>query len=151
MSLYTRKAHRRVPVPGMSLAAMVDVVFLLLLFFICTNDWGRPEGALPADLPTGAGQGLPLPDERRDLPVIRIQITGAGDDVQIRCEERPISGFDGLAQTLSRLAAADKGVPVVIDAAGAVSFRWVIRALNASLKAGLENVAFTAPSRKRTA
>jgi biopolymer transport protein ExbD len=146
MTRFTGKAHRRVPAPGMSLAAMVDIVTLLLMFFICTNQWGVPEGALPADLPSGSGRETPVPREPRDIGFLRIQITGVGDDVQIRFQERPVAGIPGLSQALNALAGIDRTVPVIIDAKGTVAFRWVIRSLNACLKADLENVSFTAPA-----
>jgi biopolymer transport protein ExbD len=142
---FTRDVRRRSAVT-LNLAAMVDVVFQLLLFFMCASQWRRPEGALPANIPTGSGREIQAPDERPDLPPILVRIDGQGDAIRIRCQENPIADMAALAQQLGRLAAIDRSVPVIVDARGTVAFRWVVAALNASLKADLTNVAFTAPA-----
>lgn len=147
MSRYTRKAHRRRAGVALNLAAMVDVVFLLLIFFMCAHQWRVPEGALPANIPTGTGQEPQAPERLRDLPPIHIRLTGSGDAVEIFCQERPAADLETLTAQLVQLAGIDRSVPVIIDAQGPVAFRWVIRALNACLKADLANVAFTAPAR----
>jgi len=132
---------------ALNLVAMIDVVFLLLIFFMCVNEWRVPEASLPATIPTGTGRQQDDVDPKRDLPFIRIEISGNRDDISIRVQERPVADMDDLSAHLIGLAGIDRSVPVVIDARGSVSFRWVIRALNACLRADLDNVAFTTPAR----
>ncbi|KPJ74640.1 MAG: hypothetical protein AMS14_05175 [Planctomycetes bacterium DG_20] len=146
MDRHTSRALRRRSAVSLNLAAMVDVVFLLLIFFICATEWRRPEGALLANIPTGTGRQIAGPRDERDLPPIFIRIDGEGDAIRIRCQQRPVNDIQALTQQLVRLAAIDPAVPVIIDAAGTVSFRWVVGALNAARKADLSDVAFTAPA-----
>lgn len=129
----------------LNLAAMVDVVFLLLIFFICTNRWRRPEGDLAARIPVGTGRDVAAPQPAQPLPPIHIRIVGRGDEVRFLCQQQPLAGLADLERKLLRLADIDPTVPVIIDAEPAVSFRWVVSALDAALKADLANVAFTAP------
>jgi biopolymer transport protein ExbD len=137
---------RRRSAVTLNLAAMVDMVFLLLIFFMCTTRWRRPEGGLPANIPTGIGRAVERPDQRRDLPPILIRIDGQADEIRIRCQDQPVADIEALTRQLGRLAAIDPAVPVIIDASATVSFRWVVAALNASLKADLTNIAFKAPA-----
>jgi len=148
MSRLTRKDRRRRTAVTLNLAAMVDVVFLLLIFFICATRWRQPEGSLRTHIPTGTGREAEGHDEHRELPPIFIRIQGQGDAIRLRCQDQPVADIEALTQKLGRLAAIDPSVPVIIDAKGTVAFRWVVAALDASLKADLTNVAFTTPPRE---
>lgn len=50
-SLFARVHRRRGPVLSLQMAPLIDVVFLLLVFFLLTANFRSQEGFLPAELP----------------------------------------------------------------------------------------------------
>ncbi|NOZ21062.1 MAG: biopolymer transporter ExbD [Planctomycetes bacterium] len=126
------------------MAPMIDVVFLLLIFFMCVSKWKQPEGNLAAELPA---KGAPIdkaPEEPPDLEKIVIKLKKSGDTVYIKMNERLCPTFDVLYNHL-RILRQQVDVPVIIDVDRDVQFRFAISALNATEKAKFSNVSFAAP------
>jgi biopolymer transport protein ExbD len=137
--LLTRQ--KRVPGAGqLNLASMVDVVFLLLIFFMCTSSFRGLENDLTAQLPRiGAGKDT----SQEDFEPVRIEIARAGAGVRVTCDGATCASFADLADQLeARRAIAD--VPVIIAGQAAVPFRHMVSALDACHQAGLRRVAFSA-------
>lgn len=122
---------------------MIDVVFLLLIFFMCVSKWKQAEGNLSAELPA---EGAPTqqPPPVLDLEKIVIRLQRSGDAVDIRMNERLCPSFDALFDNLKVLR-RQVDVPVIIDADRDVQFRFAISALNVTVKAEFSNVSFAAP------
>ncbi|MEW6356189.1 MAG: biopolymer transporter ExbD [Planctomycetota bacterium] len=123
---------------------MIDVVFLLLIFFMCVSKWKQAEGNLAAELPPEGAPAEQVQQEPPDLEKVVIKLQKSGDAVDIRMNERLCSTFDVLFDNLSALRQR-VDVPVIIDADRDVEFRFAISALNVTVKAGLSNVSFAAP------
>lgn len=134
-------------------APMIDMSFLLLIFFMTTTRFARPEGLLTSELPkyaggSGSGPVVPLPES----PIIlRLTSMGPGpEDYAIR-----IDGFgqtpariDGLTEFLRdvlRQPGFDRQTPVIITAQDEIRWDQVVKCWNAVLVAGCENVAFATP------
>lgn len=148
-----RKGARRGPPRGVpiavNLAPMIDVTFLLLIFFLVTTTFERAEGILASDLPeAGQVQAVPLPISPI---VIRLTQQGPGhDDYAIR-----IDRFENVPQDLEELPVFlrqiqqqpgfDKQTPVVIVAGNEVRWDHVVGCWNAALRAGCSRVAFAEP------
>lgn len=171
-----RRAHRRSNAraattdaqPKMEMTPMIDVTFLLLIFFMCTLQFRTLEGALVAHLPRDVGaRSLPTePVERLDvrLDVLaegrRLAPDGAGPFrpgvhrrfdldarvVGIRVGPRRFTSdaLDQVAAHLVELAAADPTRPVTIDARTGVAVADVVRVLDEVLDAGFTQVRFGA-------
>lgn len=121
---------------------MIDVVFLLLIFFMCVSKWKLAEGNLAAELPSdGAAAKTTAPP---DLEKVVIKLQKAGEEVYIKMNDRLCPSFDVLCENLKTLRQM-VDVPVIIDVDRDVQFRYAISALNASVKADLTNVSFAAP------
>lgn len=124
------------------MAPMIDVVFLLLIFFTCTTKWKASEGNLAAELPSqGAATEDPTPIDLEKI-IIKLKRTGEGAD--IRMNERLCPSYDMLCDNLMALR-QKVDIPVIVDAERDVLFRDAIAALNATIKAGFTNVSFAAP------
>ena len=149
------------------MTSMIDVVFLLLVFFMCANVFKNPEGALRAYLPKGGdGGGI---DARRDC---RIRIWRQLDQIAVAIDDRSISidtpghfesqrGFNGglgpnekelLAHLEMRTASYETdgslgatGLPVIIDFSHDVPSKYVVQMLNLCHRARVIDVAFAQP------
>lgn len=112
------------------LAPLIDVVFLLLIFFMVSTTFVR-ESRLHIDLPA-AGAGAP-PTEARALEIVvdqlgRYQVNGI-----------PVADSEALTQTLRSLAVADDQ-RVLVTADARASHQSVVGALSAAAEAGLTRV-----------
>jgi len=127
------------------MAPMIDVVFLLLIFFMCATRWKATEANLPTNLPKGIESGPPPPPKDIDHIIIRVKTAGAG--VSLRLNEFRCSSVEDLSRRLFllRKELAGLDVPVIIDADRDVQFQNVITVLNTALKADFEDVSFAAP------
>jgi biopolymer transport protein ExbD len=127
---------------------MIDVTFLLLIFFSVTTTFKRAEGYLGAKLPTDVGQptvALPI-----SPIVIRVQQYGAGpNEYRLRIDqfvESPAT-FGDLTRMLKDIQGNpgfDENTPVVIAAEPDASWDHVVNCWNAALRAGCKNIAFGA-------
>jgi biopolymer transport protein ExbD len=139
--------------------SMIDVVFLLLIFFLVASKFKENEGSLAANLPTDEGQ-MPVPTELQKPEDVRVYLEvwpgeGGSRDVVIKVNNRlgeDIGGkTDGhafvlLRQQLEHVKQADPETAVVIQAHKPVEFRHVVSALDAAKQAGIEEVKFQAPA-----
>jgi len=142
-TLAMRKRERKqIALP---LTPMIDVTFLLLLYFLLTSTFRDPEQQLMGSLPSpGGAQSILLP--------IHIAIEPAGphnEAAQFQIDEdeptgTPAEVYTSLASRAKRVA--DPEVPVVIHVNEDVRWAHVIEVFNAASSAGFSAVTF-APSR----
>ena len=122
------------------MASMIDVVFLLLIFFMCTASFKLLESQLPSQLPQ-AGTGEKA--EHDDFDPIRIRLSRSPTGVLVECDGQPCATFAGLTDTLrARSRIAD--LPVLIEGEPFVPFGHMVAALDACHRADLRTVAFSA-------
>lgn len=147
---YTARYQRRRPgsITNLNLTSMIDVVFLLLFFFLAASRFTAPEGTLPADLPkkSAAVAGV-------EIPRTPIQIRMSPDPtnpaacrlVVDRFHPEPLPVGD-LAVTLQRIREEVPGfdgrTPVHLVADDGVSWDVVVNAYNAALFARFERIYF---------
>ncbi len=132
---------------------MIDVVFQLLIFFVCTVNFQAIEKSLPATprLPAtggGAAANRPIPPELEDLRQVEVLLarnkgatgwTVNGDAcVNLRDVERRLAA-------LARVRDYKAIVPVVLDAADDVPLADAIDVYDLALQLGYEKVQFVAP------
>ena len=134
---------------AVSFAPMIDVTFLLLIFFLVTTSFERAEGLLTSRMPKDTRvPAVPLP---LSPIVVRVAQTGSGhDDYTLRVDNFKVALTDvrELADVLIRIhlqPGFDKKTPVVIVANNDVRWDHVVGCWNAALKAGCERIAFGEP------
>ncbi len=145
---HARRRRGQTVAISVNLTPMIDVTFLLLIFFLVTTSFERPEGLLRAQLPKDAGVptvALPI-----SPIVLRVLSTGSGfDDFVIRIDrfgDVP-SDFNVLADYLRDIQnkpGFDDDTPVVIKAGDEVRWDHVVNSWNAAVRAGFRNIAFSA-------
>lgn len=138
------------PLPSWSLTSMIDVVFLLLIFFVCTAGFQPPEYALPGAVPPdarGAEAGVP-PEPRLELERIVVTLAAEEEAVEIRVNDQPCGSIARLRTLLEQLARIDATLPVTLDVGPRVPFGMAIEACDASRLAGFQEVQFAAQLRE---
>ena len=137
--LLTRQKNELAP-PQLNMASMVDVVFLLLIFFMCTSSISQLENSLPSQVSQlGPGAGA----ESADFPPQIVRVQRVPEGVLVMLGETPCATFERLIEELRRLqSGAD--APVLIKGQGDVPFRYMVAALDACHRAGCRRVAFSA-------
>jgi biopolymer transport protein ExbD len=131
---------------GFQIAPMIDVVFVILVFFMALAGQIRLEQSLQTRLPgaAAAGEAASFVDEQ----VIRVDAAG---EVTLNDEGYDSAGAAGLPElraTLERLKAAGEaaGSPVVVTVMSHPdsAYERTIRVLDALAAAGITRVSFTA-------
>ena len=119
---------------GFPMAAMIDVVFLLLCFFITSQLFSQWETEINITLPTARTGETPqrLPGEI----IINIQLDG-----ETSVNQRMLSQ-DQLAALLRELATLYPGQPVLIRADKQAAYEYVVRVLDLCRQADIWNIAF---------
>ena len=131
----------------LNLAPMVDVVFLLLIFFITTTTFKRAEGLLMSRLPREGGFASEVA-----LPVtpivIRLKQTGFGPTDYAMSIDNFINAptsFNELTTFLIEIQGNpgfDDETPVVIQAQPDLPWDHVVGCWNAAVRAGCKRISF---------
>ncbi|MEY3174931.1 MAG: hypothetical protein RLZZ436_2845 [Planctomycetota bacterium] len=103
------------------MTSMIDVVFLLLVFFICASIGAVADRLLPANL-QGTAETQPesaQTQERWELPPILIRLQPAAANAaagpEVLLDGQPLAGLPELRSRLTQLAAVDQSAPVVLS------------------------------------
>ena len=118
----------------MQLAPMIDIVFLLLIFFIVTWQFTKSETELSVSVPT-AQEGA---EPERQMSEIVINILGDG---KIRIEGTTVD-LEQLLVKLAPIATAFENQPVRIRGDGAVEYQRIVGVIDTCQKAGIWNISF---------
>ena len=119
---------------------LIDVIFLLMIFFIMTLNFLVPEGVLENRLPDQAR--AQTRDREKDWEVVRIHVARGKDGPQIYLQERMVTGLPDLLRNLHRLP---RDIIVVIEPEPKVAYKHVISVFNTCVKAKKTNISFTIP------
>jgi biopolymer transport protein ExbD len=114
-----------------NLTPMLDVVFIMLIFFIVTSTFVREIGVPAA---TTEPATIDSPDEENSI-VVRID-----DENEIWLDERRIDPA-ALQSHLVRLHAQDPEFPVVIMPARASTTRMLVRVIDSAMQANISDIA----------
>jgi biopolymer transport protein ExbD len=136
-----------------NVTAMVDVIFCLCIFFMCSFHFKQLEGKIDAWLPTDKGNQQHLPPPPPVLEEIRIFMRwdpSTGVTTRKIGSRAPTSGDDELRETVRSLKAdydrAQKPkVPVIIDATQDVPWSDVIHVLDLCKAEKLSQIEFAEP------
>lgn len=123
------------------LAPMIDVVFLLLIFFIATMQYAQKERELNVSVPV-AEEGA---DARQTVGEIIVNVRDDGSVVVDSSEMTQ----DQLYEKLTRIAAVYKNQAIRIRGDGKVEYQKIVEIIDVCQKAGIPNISFAAQVQKR--
>jgi biopolymer transport protein ExbD len=135
------RGQYRPELPSFQIAPMIDVVFLLLCFFITSQIFSQWETSIDVQLPTAQSSHAAdrLPGE------IIVNVTRDGSTV-VNQQTLDEAGLEAL---LGRIVRLFPGQPVLIRADKATAYEHIIRVLDLCRRVDIWNVSFaTAVSRE---
>ena len=116
------------------LAPMVDVVFLLLIFFIATMQSSQSERELNVAVPV-AEEGA---DARQTVGEIIVNVRENGEVVV----DKSVMDKAQLFEKLKRIAAVHKNQAIRIRGDGKVEYQKIVEVIDVCQKAGIPNISF---------
>lgn len=124
---------------GFQIAPMLDILFVLLLFFMVSAGAQKHEASLTTQLP-GTKPGGQVPVE-----------VGIDDDGQVSVAGFPFDSptdhaLPQLVEKLHEVVAADAAQPVVVTPTRSTRHQRVVDVLNACAAAKVKNLAFGTPA-----
>lgn len=132
---FRRKPRENVEI---NLASLIDVVFILLLFFVVTTTFTR-ETQLKVDLPEAASG---TPPEQTELKQVEVLI-GADGAYSINGKALLESNLTNLMAALQKESDGDNSLPLIISADGKTPHQAVITAMDAAGKLGFSHLRIT--------
>ncbi|MDR2757328.1 MAG: biopolymer transporter ExbD [Planctomycetaceae bacterium] len=136
--------NRKTKTLELKMTPMIDVIFLLLVFFVCTASFIPPEGVLPTNMSLPGSSVteivLPKPD---NLDVARILLTFDGSP-HWRVEGNQCHSLRDVRTILQKLREIRQDIPVIIDSNENVPMEHVIDVYDSCRIAGLSQIQFAA-------
>ncbi|AIZ32175.1 ExbD/TolR family protein [Pseudomonas sp. K1(2024)] len=121
-----------------NLASLIDVVFVLLLFFVVTTTFTR-ETQLRVELPEAANGAPAVADDAK-----LVEVTISADGVySVNNHLLPKSDLGTLTEALERESGGDNTLPLAISADGKTPHQAVITAMDAAGKLGFSHLRMT--------
>ena len=129
---------------------MIDVVFLLLIFFVCASAGQVREAILPTDLAAGAFESL-MPPELEDDPRQQywLYLRRTDDDRTVfEINNARFDDFESLHTALRGLAELAPDDPIILDIAPAIPVGDMIRVYDTCRQAGFQSINFATEAGK---
>jgi len=129
--------------PSIIIVSLIDILAILLIFFIGTTTFQKNQPQLQINLPESK-TAEQAPAENSQPLVLRIKSAE-----QITLDEKPVT-LESLADALKTLRAQAPARPIAMQADREAPFGVVVKALDALRDAGIKNIpAFTQPEEKK--
>ena len=139
----TRSGDRQ----DVTMTPMIDVVFLLLIFFICTASFQIVEQTLPSgvqlELPPGT-EIMETSNDTEDMDPVLIHIRWQTSGPSWSINGQPCAHLQILEQKLFALSKIDPAVPLILDIDPNVPLGDAIYTYDLGRKSGFSQIQFAA-------
>lgn len=129
--------HSKKEAPEVNITPLIDVVFLLLIFFMVSTTFQR-EAELSIELPEASSQAQPTEDQR-----IEVAIDASG---RYFVDGRPLINRqpETIRKALQQASEGRDSVPLVISADANTPHQAVVTVMDAARRLGLVRLTFAA-------
>jgi biopolymer transport protein ExbD len=139
MKFYTRKRRA----PSVIIVSLIDILAILLIFFIVTTTFRINQPQLQINLPESKSAEQAPAEDNQPL-VLRVKSAE-----EITLDEKPVT-LESLAASLKTLRDQAPQRPIAMQADREAPFGVVVKVLDALREAGVKNIpAFTQPEQKK--
>jgi biopolymer transport protein ExbD len=129
---------------------MIDVVFLLLIFFVCASVGQIRESSLPTPLAAGSIEAADPIETPKPLGEVWVRLArrGEGDGAVTTAEvnNQLYEDWDRLRGTLRELASVAPEIPVILDIEPGVPVGDFVDIYDTCRSAGFDNIQFATAS-----
>lgn len=154
MRLHRRRMRRGSGAVSVHIAPMIDVVFLLLIYFMIATDFSPAEEVFRMDLPPQAGKvadALELYEEPLKIGLAAAGADSSGVRVRVQGPWEVSSSIDALREFLDSSTAPQGSLflpdhPIIIVPTSSVQWGHVVAAFNAAVASGCTNVTLEPPT-----
>lgn len=129
------RPHRKES-PELNLTPLIDVVFLLLIFFMVSTTFDK-ESRIKVELPSGETQDEQVEEEK----VLEITVDASG---RFYVDQREVvnTEADTLKRAIEKAAGMRRDLPVIIKADARASFQSVFKVMDVASQLGFVNMTF---------
>lgn len=133
------------PSVEMNMTPMIDVIFQLLIFFLCTSNFIQPENLLPTTLalPGSIQSAESIPPELQDIDEIVIELY-VQPQLGWRMAGMEYESLEAVGAILKALASTQPDAPIILDVSGDVPLGRVIDLYDLCRLCGLNRIQFAA-------
>ena len=128
--------RQRRDVVGVKLTPLIDVVFLLLIFFMVSTTFTR-ETKLSIDLPEASGQPQEETDQRIEI------LIDEGGSYRVNGQSLVDARLRTLQAAIYKISAGDTTLPMIITADAQATHESVVRAMDAAGQMGFVHLSIT--------
>lgn len=135
MRFYTRKKRS----PQLIIVSLIDILAILLIFFIVTTTFRKEQPRLQINLPESQSAEVVAAEKTEPL-VLRIK---SADEITLGTSPVAITGLEAALKTARK---SEPNRPIAMQADREAPFGVVVKVLDALKQAGVKNIpAFTQP------
>jgi biopolymer transport protein ExbD len=130
---------------GDPMTPMIDVVFLLLVFFICASVGTVADKLLPAELrgtTTAETKSAEPPQETWTLPVIQVRLEPDAGGMRILLDQQSLPGLEVLSSRLQKLVAIDPTIRLVLNIHDDIDVQQFISVYDLCQQLQFQNISF---------
>lgn len=127
-----------------AMTPMIDVVFLLLVFFVWTASFQIVEQVMPSEMSSQMGAD-PIevePEPEKDFDDIIVRISWDGQAPGFTINDQPLGDIVAVQDQLKAISAINTGAKVILHPAPEVPIDFVIQSYDAAKLGGFESVSF---------
>lgn len=128
---------------SINITPLIDVIFLLMIFFLMTINFNKSEGVLENKLPqTGSQKSSETP---KDYETVKLRVKMIKDNslLKIYLQERIVYNYKDLLYYLNQLP---EDILIIFEPSDNVPFKHVIGVYNVCLKSKKNNIVFSVTS-----
>jgi biopolymer transport protein ExbD len=141
--------HRDAARMEVTMTPMIDVIFQLLIFFVCTASFQAVEEVLPTNLslPGSIGAAASVDPEVADMDEIVVKVLWTDGLAHWRINDKDYSRLADVCAVLTSVARVKSDLPVILDVDGSVPLENVIDVYDLCRRIGLVKIQFAASER----
>lgn len=125
---------------SVKMTPLIDVIFLLMIFFLLTINFQKPEGVINNQLPQLAAQDSDELSKDWETVRLRVKLVREEQKLKIYLQERVVYSYEDLLQYLDELP---NDILIVIEPDDRVPYRHVIGVYNMCLKSKKKDIVFS--------
>jgi len=137
LRIQTKNVQRRYSI---SMTPLIDVVFLLMIFFLMTINFHRPEGVFNNELPQLGSEDNPDPSTDYEMVRLRIIMVKESSGIRIYLQDRIVETYTDLLYYLNRLP---QDILISIEPGDKVPYKHMIGVYNTCIKSKKKDIVFS--------